>query len=128
MENKYKQYFRKDQIKDFYFLSYFIFILSLIGETDVIEEEDNDVSIEGYEKNDSDKETAEINNCLKSNNEEKNDPIDQITNESKAATVNECVEKLVSPQVLAVNKFRGVINGKAGKHLPYPNFETTVIL
>jgi hypothetical protein len=24
--------------------------------------------------------------------------------------------------------FRGVINGKAGKHLPYPNFEITVIL
>ena len=23
---------------------------------------------------------------------------------------------------------RGVINGKAGKHLPYMNFETTVIL
>ncbi len=23
---------------------------------------------------------------------------------------------------------RGVINGKAGKHLPYPNFETIVIL
>ena len=40
----------------------------------------DDVSIEGYEKNDSDKETAEINNCLKSNNEEKNDPIDQISN------------------------------------------------
>ncbi len=25
-------------------------------------------------------------------------------------------------------KFRGLINVKAGKHLPYPNFETTVIL
>jgi hypothetical protein len=24
--------------------------------------------------------------------------------------------------------YRGVINGKADKHLPYPNFETTVIL
>ena len=23
--------------------------------------------------------------------------------------------------------YRGVINGKAGKHLPYPVFETTVI-
>ena len=23
--------------------------------------------------------------------------------------------------------FRGIINGKAGKHLPYPNFETAVI-
>ena len=42
MENEYKQYFRKDRIKDFYFLSYFIFILSLIGETDVNEEEVND--------------------------------------------------------------------------------------
>ena len=42
MENEYKQYFRKDRIKDFYFLSYFIFILSLIGETDVNEEENND--------------------------------------------------------------------------------------
>jgi len=61
----------------------------------------DDVLIEGYEKNDSDIETSEINNCLKS--KEKNDPIDQISNESKAAMVNECVEKLVSPQVLAMN-------------------------
>ena len=38
----------------------------------------DDVSIEAYEENDSDEEIAEINNCLKSNNEEKNDPIDQI--------------------------------------------------
>jgi len=63
----------------------------------------DDVSIEAYEENDSDEEIAEINNCLKSNNEEKNDPIDQISNESKAAMVNECVEKLISPQVLAMN-------------------------
>ena len=38
----------------------------------------DDVSIEGYEKNDSDKETAEINNCLKSNNEEKNDQTSRL--------------------------------------------------
>ena len=40
MENKYIQYFRKVQIKDSYFSSYFIFIISLIGETDVKEEEE----------------------------------------------------------------------------------------
>ena len=59
----------------------------------------DDVTIEAYEKNDSDK---EIDDSLKINNE-KNDPIDQISNESKEAMVNECVEKLVSPQVLAMN-------------------------
>ena len=26
-----------------------------------------------------------------------------------------------------LNMYKGVINGKAGKHLPHPNFETTVI-
>jgi hypothetical protein len=56
-----------------------------------------------YEENDSEKETAEINNCLKSNSEEKNDPIDQISNELKAAMVNECVEKLVTPKVVAIH-------------------------
>ena len=60
----------------------------------------DDVSIE---ENESDEETAEINNCLKSNNEEKNDPIDQISNELKAAMVNECVEKLVTPKVIAIH-------------------------
>ena len=59
--------------------------------------------IEGYEKNDSDKETAEIDCSQKIGNEEKNDPIDQISNESKAAMVNECVEKLVCPKVLAIH-------------------------
>merc|ERR1712086_1049190 len=39
----------------------------------------DDVSIEAYEKSDSDKETAEIDGSQKIDNEEKNDPIDQIS-------------------------------------------------
>jgi hypothetical protein len=36
-----------------------------------------------------------------------------------------CVSTLICRIIML---HRGVINGKAGKHLPYPNFETTVIL
>ena len=32
------------------------------------------------------------------------------------------------PFLLVMSKTRGVIKGKAGRHLPYPNFETKVIL
>ena len=39
---------------------------------------------------------------------------------------NGLCERVTKSQV--VTKFRGIIKGKAGKHVPYPNFETIVIL
>ena len=45
----------------------------------------------------------DFDDSLKIANVEKNDPIPQISDELKAAMINECVEKLVCPQVLAIH-------------------------
>ena len=81
MENKYIQYFRKVQIKDSYFSSYFIFIISLIGETDVKEEEDRHP-------------VQQISDELKA--DMVNECVEKLVSPKDIAAdmVNECVEKL----------------------------------
>ena len=39
-----------------------------------------------------------------------------------------CLKYFFNSDICMYLIYRGVINSKAGKHLPYPNFETTVIL
>ena len=81
LENKYIQYFRKGQIKDSYFSSYFIFIISLIGETDVKEEEDRHP-------------VQQISDELKA--DMVNECVEKLVSPKDVAAdmVNECVEKL----------------------------------